>query len=156
MPTFRGMKFTDFNCWWYSNCVRASGGKYDIAYGRDEAMLAGLATGARGSIGNAFNMVAGVYQRLRRAFFAGDLATARDEQHRANMVVDIMNDPRFGGSSLPTGRAIYEMKGAVKLGPPRMPLVPLTPAQTAALAAELKRIGFFDWCDDPASNRVVA
>ena len=156
VPTFRGMKFTDFNCWWYSNCVRASGGKYDIAYGRDEAMLAGLATGALGSIGNGFNFAAGVYQRLRRAFFAGDLVTAREEQHRANITVDIMNDPRFGGAGLATSRVIYEMKGAVKLGPPRMPLVPLTAAQKAALADELKRVGFFDWCDDAASNRDVA
>lgn len=148
VPSFRGMKFTDFNLWWYSNCVRRGGGMYDIAYGRDEAMLGGLATGARASIGNGFNFAAGVYQRLRRAFFAGDLETARFEQDRANITVNIMNDPRFGGAGLATSRLMYEMKGEVKLGPPRAPFSRLTTEQAAALKEELDRVGFFSWCDD--------
>jgi dihydrodipicolinate synthase/N-acetylneuraminate lyase len=53
-------------------------------------MLGGLAIGAKGSIGNGFNFAAGVYQRLRRAFFAGDLAAARVEQQRANLTIDMM------------------------------------------------------------------
>jgi N-acetylneuraminate lyase len=130
-----------------------SGGIYDIAYGRDEAMLAGLATGAKGSIGNGFNFAAGVYQRLRRAFFAGDLATARDEQHRANITVDIMNDARFGGSGLPTSRVMYEMKGSVKLGPPRAPIVALNAEQAALLKADLTACGFFSWCDDAQGDK---
>lgn len=35
------------SCRHYSNCVRYAGGKYDVVYGRDEAMLGGLATGAK-------------------------------------------------------------------------------------------------------------
>lgn len=147
VPTFRGMKFTDFNLWWFSNCVAGYAGKYDIAYGRDEAMLGGLALGALGSIGNAFCFNAGVYQRLRKAFFAGDLATARAEQARANSVINIMNDARFGGHGLSVSRAIFEMKGTVPLGPPTPPLPRLTDAQRAALKAELDRIKFFEWCD---------
>ena len=45
IPTFRGMKFTDFNTWYLENCLTHSGGIYDIAYGRDECLLAGIATG---------------------------------------------------------------------------------------------------------------
>ena len=37
----------EFNLWHYSNCVTHGGGKYDVAYGRDEAMLGGLALGAK-------------------------------------------------------------------------------------------------------------
>ena len=147
VPTFRGMKFTDFNCWAYMNCLRHNGGVYDICYGRDECLLAGLATGAKGHIGNGFNFAAGIYQRLRAAFARGDIATAQMEQERANTVVNIMNDARFGGNGLAVSRAFYEMKGAVKLGPPREPIAPLTPAQHAALKAELDRVGFFTWCD---------
>lgn len=148
VPSFRGMKFTDFNLWYYSNCIHEYGGRYDMCYGRDEAMLGGLATGALGSIGNGFNFAAGVYQRLRKAFYAGDMATARLEQHRANITVNIMNDPRFGPHGLSTSRVMYEMKGGVKLGPPRAPLPALTDAHRAALKAELDRVGFFTWCDD--------
>ena len=133
--------------------MRHAGGKYDIAYGRDEAMLGGLATGAKGSIGNGFNFAAGVYQRLRRAFFAGDMEAARKEQHLANVTVDLMNSPKYGGNGLATSRVMYELKGKVKLGPPRMPIAPLTAEQTTALKAELDSIGFFEWCDDATNGK---
>jgi N-acetylneuraminate lyase len=147
VPTFRGMKFTEFNLWHYSNCVRHGGGRYDMCYGRDEAMLGGLATGAKASIGNGFNFMAGTYQRLRKAWFAGDVETARLEQARACAIVDLMNDPAFGGAGLPVSRVIYELKGKVKLGPPRAPLVALTAAQVDGVKAALYKMDFFAWCD---------
>lgn len=142
------MKFTDFNLWWYANCINNFGGKYDMCYGRDEAMLGGLATGALGSIGNGFNFAPGPYQRMRKAFYGGDMATARKEQALANTTVNIMNDPRFGGNGLAVSRVMYEMKGAVTLGPPRTPLPPMSPEQVSALKAELDKVGFFTWCDE--------
>jgi N-acetylneuraminate lyase len=154
-PTFRGMKFTEFNCWYFMNCLRQSGGIYDIAYGRDECLLAGLATGAKGHIGNGFNFAAGVYQRIREAFAAGDVATAQMWQERANTTVNIMNDARFGGQGLAISRLMYEWKGAVRLGPPRAPFSPLTPPQQKALEEELKRVGFFQWCDGGFEPREV-
>jgi len=147
VPTFRGFKFTDFNLWHYDNCVRHAGGKYDVVYGRDEAMLGGLATGAKASIGNGFNFCPGVYQRLRAAFFRGDMAEALKEQGRANLIVNMMNDPKYGGNGLSVSRAMYEMKGAVKLGPVRAPHVPLTEAQLAELRKDLDAVGYFTWCD---------
>jgi dihydrodipicolinate synthase/N-acetylneuraminate lyase len=110
-------------------------------------MLGGLVTGAKASIGNGFNFMAGTYQRIRKAFFAGDLATALVEQGRANAIVNIMNDAKYGGNGLSVSRVIYELKGKVKLGPVRAPHVPMTDAQVTALKAELTTIGFFDWCD---------
>lgn len=114
-------------------------------------MLGGLATGAKGSIGNGFNFAAGVYQRLRRAFFAGDLATARLEQGRANLTIDMMNSAKYGGNGLATSRLMYEMKGTVKLGPPRAPIVALNAEQAALLKADLDACGFFGWADVAAS-----
>ena len=85
-----------------------------------------------------------MYHRLRAAFFAGDLVTARKEQDAANRTVDLCYDPRFGGNGLVTLRVVMEAKG-VPCGPPRQPHVPLTPAQHEAFLAELKRIDFFSW-----------
>ena len=106
-PLSAALPHFQFNLWFYSNTLNHGGGKYDIAYGRDEAMLGGLAIGAKGSIGNGFNFAAGVYQRLRRAFFAGDLAAARVEQQRANLSIDMMNSPKYGGNGLATSRLMY-------------------------------------------------
>lgn len=147
VPTFRGMKFTDYNLWHYVNCQQYAGGKYDIAYGRDEAILGGMASGAKASIGNAFCFAAGVCHRIRKAFFAGDLPTAREEQGRVNAFVNVLTDARFGGGNLlVTARHVMELKG-IKLGPVRQPHVPLTPEQAKDLEAELNKIGFFSWCD---------
>lgn len=49
-------------------------------------------------------------------------------------------------SPVPPQRFMYELKG-VRLGPPRLPLAPLTPEQKAALEADLRAIGYFEWCD---------
>ena len=145
-PSFRGMKFTDFNLWSYGNCVEYAGGKYDIAYGRDEAMLGGLALGAKGSVGNGFNWAAGVYQRMRKAFYAGDLVTAREEQKKSRLIVDTIFDAAYGGNSLATSRVLYEYKNpSVKLGPPRLPIIELTPAQKKALIEKLEEIKFKTW-----------
>jgi len=134
-------------CRHYDNVVRYRDGRYDVAYGRDEAALAGLAVGAHGHIGNAFNFCAGLFHRLRAAFAAGDLATARKEQGRANALVNMMNSAKYGGQGLAINRYMYELKGAVKLGPPRAPIVPLTAEQKAALHKDLTEMGYFDWCD---------
>ena len=110
-------------------------------------MLGGLALGAKASIGNAFCFVAGVYHRLRAAFFKGDLVEARAQQAIANSVVNLMNANAFAAAGgLVVSRHIMERKG-VRLGPPRQPLVPLTPAQVVAIDEELKRMDFFAWCD---------
>ena len=147
VPTFRGFKFTDFNTWHYDNVLRYRGGHYDVPYGRDECALAGLAVGAQGHIGNAFNYAAGLYDRLRRAFAAGDMAAARAEQGRANALVNMMFGGKYGPSALAVNRVMYELKGAVKLGPPRAPHTPLTHAQALALKADLSEMGYFQWCD---------
>ncbi len=110
-------------------------------------MLGGLATGAKGSIGNGFNFMAGTYHRLREAFFAGDMKKAQLEQDRACQIVSMMNSPKYGGNGLSVSRLICEMKGKFKLGPVRAPHVPLTEAQAAALKADLDAMGFFSWCD---------
>ena len=140
------MKFTDFNLWAYGNCFDHDGGKYDIAYGRDEAMLGGLALGAKGSIGNGFCYAAGVYHRMRKAFYAGDMVTARLEQARSRLVVDTIFSAKYGGNSLASSRVLYEFKNPnVKLGPPRLPIIELTQAQKDGLIQEVKDLGFAAW-----------
>lgn len=100
VPTFRGFKFTDYNLFTFANCLTYKEGKYDVLYARDEATLGGVATGARGHIGNAFNYAAGLYHRLRAAFAAGDIKAARLEQERANKLVLMMQDAKYGGQAL--------------------------------------------------------
>ena len=45
------------------------------------------------------------------------------------------------------------MKGSVKLGPPRAPIVALNAEQAALLKADLTECGFFRWCDDEKGDK---
>ena len=90
-------------------------------FGNDELLLAGLALGTRGAVGSTYNYAAPVYRRVIEAFRAGDLDTARTEQHRAVQLVQVLCE--FG--VLRTGKAIMAMLG-VDCGPPRTPLRPLS------------------------------
>jgi len=50
IPTLRGIKFTHEDLMDYLSCLHFREGKYDIVFGRDEALAAALAIGAKGAI----------------------------------------------------------------------------------------------------------
>lgn len=136
-----GVKFTFENLMDFADCLRMDDGRFDLVFGRDEMLLAGLAVGARGAIGSTYNFAAPVYHRIIKAFDAGDLASAQQEQARANAMIALLI--RFGG--LPAGKAMLRMIG-LDCGPVRSPLRSLSPEKEAALRLELERVGFFDFC----------
>ena len=109
IPTFAGIKFTDENLMEFGNCVAFDGGHYNLLYGRDEILLAGLATGAHGAIGSTFNYSAPVYNRVIAAFERGDMPTAMREMTRARECVQILID--FGGAA--AGKAMLKSPGLV-------------------------------------------
>ena len=55
VPSFRGIKYTDFDMHIFANCVAFAGGAYDILSGRDEALLSALGMGGRGAVGSTYN-----------------------------------------------------------------------------------------------------
>src|SRR3954469_8189210 len=64
IPNLAGVKFTFENLMDYAECVRFSGGRFDVLFGRDEMLLAGLSLGAHGAIGSTYNFAAPVYHRI--------------------------------------------------------------------------------------------
>jgi N-acetylneuraminate lyase len=141
IPNLAGAKFTYENLMDFIQCVRLAGGRYDVLFGRDEILLAGLAMGARGAVGSTYNFAAPVYHRLIAAFQQGDLATAQAEQARAVAMIDVF--VRFGGLS--AGKAIMKLIG-LDCGSPRLPLRTLTDTQESQLRQSLEQVGFFQFC----------
>ncbi|MBK7473714.1 MAG: dihydrodipicolinate synthase family protein [Betaproteobacteria bacterium] len=139
IPTFAGLKFTDENLMEFGNCVAFGGGRYNLLYGRDEILLAGLATGAHGAIGSTYNYSAPVYSRVIAAFGRGDMPTAMREMTRARDCVQILED--FGGA--PAGKAMLKLCG-VDCGPMRLPLRTLSPERVSQLQAALEAFGWDD------------
>jgi N-acetylneuraminate lyase len=141
IPNLAGLKFTHENLMDFAACVRFEGGRYDVLFGRDEMLLAGLSVGAVGAIGSTFNYAAPVYHRIIAACRRGDLAAAREEQARANAMIAVL--ARFGGMP-PAGKAFMKAVG-LDCGTVRLPLCPLTDTQVEALRAEAEAAGFFDF-----------
>jgi len=140
IPTLTGAKFSHPDLMDFLRCLRFEGGRFDILYGLDEMLLAALSLGAAGAVGTTYNFAAPVYQRLMRAFAAGDLETARLEQARAIEMIICLARHDF----LPAAKRLMRIIG-LDCGPVRLPLRDLTSESERQLRAELEAIGYFDW-----------
>jgi N-acetylneuraminate lyase len=137
IPNLAGIKYTHEDMLDFSACLRFDGGRYDILFGRDEMLLAGLALGARGAIGSTYNYMSPIYHRVMEAFARGDIAAARDAQALATDLIAVML--RHGG--LPAGKAMMAIAG-IDCGPARPPLRSLDAGQRESLRRELEPLGF--------------
>lgn len=140
IPTLAGLKFTNPDLMAYQQCLRAAGGRFDIPWGTDEALLAALALGAAGAVGSTYNIAAPLYTRLLAAFARHDLPAARDEQYRSVQLVHLL----LGFGFMPAAKATMGFLG-VDVGPARLPHGSLSPEQQNRLREALERLGFFDW-----------
>ncbi|NBV86503.1 MAG: dihydrodipicolinate synthetase [Verrucomicrobia bacterium] len=141
IPNLAGVKFTFENLMDFAECTRMNNGGFDVVFGRDEILLAGLSLGATSAIGSTYNFAAPLYLRILRAFAAGDLLAAQAEQARANAMISILL--RFGG--LPSGKSIMRLIG-LDCGQVRLPLRSLSEASEKSLRNDLEKIGFFEFC----------
>jgi len=141
IPNLAGVKFTYENLMDFLACLHFMGGKYDLLFGRDEILLAGLSLGARGAIGSTYNYVAPGFLRIIAAFQKGDIELARQEQIRVNAVLDLI----FRRGGLAAGKAVMEFIG-VDCGPTRLPLRTLSASEKRSLRQELAAVGFESIC----------
>ncbi len=140
IPTLAGIKFTNPDLMAYQFCLRIDGGAWDLPWGVDEHMLGALAMGAKGAVGSGFNFAAPIYHRLMAAFAAGDMSTAREEQFRGVLIIQLF----AGLGYMAAAKAAMKMLG-VDVGPARLPNANLTVDQTKKLHADLDALGFFEW-----------
>lgn len=140
IPNLAGLKFTNPDLMMFQQCLRFGGGKFSIAWGSDEYLLAAWALGATGAVGSTYNFAAPIYHRLLKAFAAGDLARARDEQFRSVQLIALLASRGFMGSA----KAVMKVLG-VDVGPARLPNASLEAEQQNVLRADLEKLGFFEW-----------
>lgn len=141
IPTLAGVKFTHEDLMDYARARAAANGRFNLLFGRDEILLAGLALGAPGAVGSTYNYAAPIYLELMKTHAAGDLPAARTAQGRAVAMIDVM--AKAGG--LPAGKAIMRMIG-LDCGPVRLPLRDLSAAEYLQMERSLDEIGFRDFC----------
>ncbi len=141
IPTLAGIKYTEPKTYEFYECQQYAGGKYDILWGYDEMLLAGLVAGAKGGVGSTYNLAAPLYQSIIDAYNAGDMDLARELQHKSWQMVKIVNRHAPLHTSM---KAVLKMIG-LEVGPVRLPQKPLPEGAAEKIRADLEAIGFFDW-----------
>jgi N-acetylneuraminate lyase len=137
--SFAGIKYTDFNLVDFGSTLAMAGERYDVLFGRDEVLLAGLAAGAKGAVGSTYNYCAKLHYRLMRLNAAGKAREAQELEVNIQKVMRLLG--KYDGGIV-SGKAIMAMVG-VDCGPCRPPFGPFPAAKRKALRAELAALGFF-------------
>jgi N-acetylneuraminate lyase len=140
IPNLAGAKFTNPDLISYRRCLDIDGGRFDLPWGTDEALLGALATGARGGVGSTYNWAPQLYTELLRAFQAGDIDGARRRQSVSIAMVDAIAATGFMG----TAKALMTRLG-VPVGPARQPHGNPRGDQIDALVSTLAGLGFDTW-----------
>jgi N-acetylneuraminate lyase len=132
LPNLRGLKFTNTDMMQLQECLHLNDGEFDILFGCDQMLLAGVMFGCPGAVGTTYNFAAGHYRRMINAFHAGDLTTARRLQHEAVRMIRVFQKYGF----LSATKVVLRSLG-IDCGPVRAPLRPLTADQDLQLLDEL-------------------
>ncbi len=137
IPNLLGAKFNHMDLYEYQRCMRVADGKFDIPFGVDEFLPAGLAVGAVGAVGSTYNYAAPLYLEIIEAFNQGDQPRVTALMDKVIAIIRILVE--YGGVA--AGKAAMEIHG-IDAGDPRSPIRALTAAQKADVVAKMRDIGF--------------
>jgi len=146
IPTFAGIKFTDYDLMALGNMVRWSdknGKKYQLLFGRDEEMDSALLAGVHGFVGSTYNYAGKLYNRIIEAFKDGNMTEVALNQARSQQFITVFK--KYSADNVNANKAILGLMNKPDVGPPRLPAVGITKENLKLFDADLKAIGFYDW-----------
>ena len=145
VPNLAGAKYTHEDLYDFGRSMRLQAGRYDLLFGRDEMLLAGLTQGARAAVGSTYNFAAPLFDRVMRAFAERDLEAAAHYQAEAQDVIALLMEfPSLAAQKYVMGRI------GPALGPVRTPMRVLTDDDRRRLDAALDRADFITRVRRPA------
>lgn len=141
IDNFVGIKYTHEDLMDFLACTQYNHKKFDMLWGRDECMLAALATGAKGAVGSTFNYAAPLYNELISAFNTGNLELAQTLQQESIAMINLLG--KYGG--IATGKAYMKLVG-IDCGKFRLPVRNMTDPQCALFEKDVKGLDFQRYC----------
>lgn len=132
IPTLAGLKFNSPDLYEFQNCLRACGGRFDVAWGVDEFLAGAIALGARSAVGSTYNYAAPLYHQIWKDVAAGRLAAAQAGMAKVCRIVDLL--VQYGGVA--AGKAMMAVHG-IDVGDPRPPLRALSVGEKADIVSHL-------------------
>jgi len=139
VPTLAGLKLTNTDLGRLQRCLEVAQGELDVLYGIDALLLQAWELGVRRAIGGSYAFTAANFLAMLAAWRNGERAVAADLQVRAARWIATIGRYEYRAAS----KAVMGLLG-LDLGPPRLPLVPLTADAQSKLRAELEEQGFFE------------
>ncbi|MGD8171707.1 dihydrodipicolinate synthase family protein [Vibrio sp. TRT 21S02] len=137
IPNLLGAKFNNMDLYEYQRCVRVANGKFDVPFGVDEFLPAGLAVGAVGAVGSTYNYAAPLYLKIIDAFHAGDHALVASLMDKVIAIIRVL--VAYGGVA--AGKAAMQLHG-IDVGDPRTPIRALTAEQKEDVLTKLRDADF--------------
>jgi N-acetylneuraminate lyase len=134
IPNLSGVKFTDADMKSFRACTKR--GDFEMFYGMDEQLIEGVRAGADGAVGSSYNFSAPLYVQLLAAEAAGELKRAEFLQQQAIRMIEVVARPGY----LPMTKSLMARLG-VDVGSVRLPLNPVSKAQTEDVVSQLKSLG---------------
>ncbi|WP_067516414.1 dihydrodipicolinate synthase family protein [Endozoicomonas ascidiicola] len=139
IPNLAGIKFNHIDLYEYQRCIRVCDGKFDIPFGVDEMLPAGLAVGAIGGVGSTYNYAAPLYLDIIDAAKRGDQVTVSKLMDKVIALIRVL--VQYGGVA--AGKAAMELHG-IEVGDPRQPIRALTAEQKAEVVEKMRVAGFME------------
>lgn len=138
IPNLVGLKYSNTDLVQLQECLQRGHGEFEVLFGCDEILLAGIAMGVHGAVGSTYNFAAPLYRRMLAAFSRGDLETARACQLQSAAMIRCMSRLGFIAAS----KYAMSMFG-VDCGPVRPPLRNLSVSERDELRQELEQLDAF-------------
>jgi N-acetylneuraminate lyase len=139
LPNFAGIKYTHEDFMDFLTCLNFGKGKYNMLWGRDECMLAALATGAIGFVGSTYNYATPLYLKLIEAFGSNDMELARELQQKSVNMISLLG--KYGG--IATGKAYMKYIG-INCGEYRSPVKNLADSMYDTFVKDVRALAMDD------------
>jgi N-acetylneuraminate lyase len=144
VPALRGVKYSDFAVFEMQACAELENGKFNMLFGSDEMLLAGLAGGAHGAVGTSYCFALPLYRRILNLFRRGEIEKAQRQQSLSVQMINVLNRYSPPSTNLPAMKAMMRVIG-LDCGPLRLPLPSLADDEVQEMGNEMNAIGFFEW-----------
>ncbi len=139
IPNLSGAKFNNVDLYEYQRALRVANGKFDIPFGVDEFLPAGLAVGAIGAVGSTYNYAAPLYLKIIEAFNQGKHSEVLVLMDKVIALIRVLVE--YGGVA--AGKAAMQLHG-IDAGDPRLPIRALTAQQKADVVAKMRDADFLN------------
>lgn len=138
IPNFAGLKNSFSNVVDYQHCIHYAQDNYAMYWGSDEAFMMLYTAGNRHYVGSTYNYMSNVYNKMLKAFHAGDFENLIALEKEADDIYKVIL--QYHGVS--SGKEIMRLIG-VDCGPVRKPLNAFNQAESETLLRKLKETTFF-------------